>query len=367
VKWILALVVTVITALLLAGGWIQSGGMKLHAERAAGTPEEAVRALMADIQAHDWAHAYARLERSNHLQQADFVREVGGSDGSLRTYSSLQSFDIWPVHADSEHATLRVRMNWSSAIGSLDEVRDLQVAREGSVWKVVWPKPNFPDVPLQVLPVNYLRWDVIGRRSDDWGGASVDTPRVRILSMNAVERPDSVVIVGEVENEDTVPAYLNITAALLKPDGSPLSQQDSFDAIAHRLLPKQVSPYRIDFPGARLNQVKSVRIDAHPLLIPASADPVISVESQNVAKDALGRTTLKGALVNQSGQTVNIAQVLAVFYDSAGKPIWVSDGYVEDALLPQAPVPFAVDIPGDVASRMHDYHVAVNHYIAPTT
>ena len=366
-KWSLALVIAVVTALLLAGGWIQSGGLKQHAERAAGTPEEAVRALMADIQAHDWNRAYARLDRSGNIQPADFVREVAGSDGSLRTYSALQGFDVWPVHADPDRATLRVRMNWSSAIGSLDEVRDLQVVRNGSTWKVIWPRPNFPDVPLQVLPVNYLRWDVIGRRSDDWGSASVDTPRVRIISMNAVERPDSVVIVGEVENEDTVPAYLNISAALVKPDGTPLSQQDSFDAIAHRLLPKQVSPYRIDFPGARLNQVKSVRIDAHPLLIPASADPVVSVEKQNVAKDALGRTTLKGDLVNQSGQTVNIAQVLAVFYDSAGKPIWVSDGYVEDALLPQAPVPFAVDVPEDVAGRMHDYHVVVNHYIAPTS
>lgn len=362
----LAVIVFLLTGLLLAAGWFQSGGLKLRAERAASTPEEVVRALLADIQTHNWDRAYARLDHATDIQQADFVREIAGTDGSLRTYSALQGFDIWPVHADPSHATLRVRMNWSSAVGSLDDVRDWSVVRDGDVWKVVWPKPNFANVPLQVLPVNYLRWDVIGRRSDDFGGASVDSPRVRIISMNAVERPDSVVIVGEVENEDTVPAYLNISATLLKPDGSPLAQQDSFDAIAHSLLPKQVSPYRIDFPGIRLSQVKSVRMDAHPLLVPASADPVISVENQTVNKDALGRTILKGALVNQSGQVVNIAQVLAVFYDSSGKAIWVSDGYVDQALLPQAPVAFAVDIPSDVANRMHDYHVVVNHYSAPS-
>lgn len=362
----LPLILALVTGLLLAAGWLQAGGLKLHAERTASTPEEAVRALLADIQAHNWDRAYARLDHANDIPQADFVREIGGTEGSLRTYSALQGFEIWPVHADSDHATLRIRMNWSSAVGSLDEVRDLPVVHDGNVWKVIWPKPNFANVPLQVLPVNYLRWDVIGRSSDDWGTAAVDAPQVRIISMNAVERPDGVVIVGEVENEDTVPAYLNISATLLKPDGTPLAQQDSFDAIAHSLLPKQVSPYRIDFPGIRISQVKSVRMDAHPLLVPASADPVISVENQNVNKDALGRTILKGALVNQSGQVVNIAQVLAVFYDSGGKAIWVSDGYVDQALLPQAPVPFAVDIPSDVANRMHDYHVVVNHYSAPT-
>jgi hypothetical protein len=367
VRALLVIGITVLTVLLLAAGWLYSGGMTLRAERAAGTPEEAVRALMADIQARNWDHAYARLDHGNNIQQQDFIREVSGTDGSLRTYSSLQSYDIWPIHVDADHATIRTHMKWSSAVGSLDDVRDLSTIRDGAVWKVVWPKPNFPDVPLQVLPVNYLRWDVIGRRSDDWGSAAVDPPHVLITSMNAVERPDGVVIVGEVENEDTVPAYLNINATLLKPDGTVLAQQDSFDAIAHSLLPKQVAPYRIDFPGARLSQVKSVRIDTHPLLIPASADPVISVENQKVEKDALGRTVLKGMLVNQSGQLVNIAQVLAIFYDSGGKAMWVSNGYVDQALMPQAPVPFATDIPADIASRMHDYHVVVNHYTAPTT
>jgi hypothetical protein len=45
--------------------------------------------------------------------------------------------------------------------------------------------------------------------------------------------------------------------------------------------------------------------------------------------------------------------------------IWVSDGYVEQALVPQGPVPFALDIPPDISSRIHSYHVIVNHYIAP--
>src|SRR6201987_1594514 len=163
--------------------------------------------------------------------------------------------------------------------------------------------------------------------------------------MNAVERPDGVLVLGEVENEDTVPAYLNVSASLLKPDGSALAQQDSFDAIAHSLLPKQVSPYRIDFPGYRLRDVKNVRMDARALLVPASADPVVAVENQNIAKDALGRSILKGSIVNQSGQVVNIAQVLGAFYATNGKVVWVADGYVDQALMPQAPVPFALDIP----------------------
>jgi hypothetical protein len=362
-KWVLVTFLTVVTAVLVAFAWLQSGGLKQHAMFSAVTPEEAVQALMSQIQAHDYQQAYASLDRSSGTDLASFVRDVAGSNSSLRTYSSLQSADVSPLHADHDQALVRVRMNWSSALGSLDDVRDLRVRRDGAVWRVVWPKPASPAVPPQVVAVNYFRWEVIGRNtSQTWGSQDVDSPKVRITSMNAIPRPGRVVILGEVENEDTVPAYLNVNATLLKADGSPLEEEGSFDLISHVLLPKEVSPYRIDFPGIRLEAVKSVRMDARALLVPASADPVIAVNDQALSRDGLNRNVLKGELVNQSGRPVNIAQVLAACYDNSGKVIWVSDGYVDQALMPQMPVPFAVDIPDDIAARLHNYRVIVNHY-----
>ena len=146
-KFGLALIIFVLTGLLVVGGWVQSGGMKLRAERTGSTPDEAVRAFLSDVQARNWDRAFARLDHSNDIQQPEFVREIAGADGSLRTYSTLQSFDIWPVHADANHATLRVKLNWSSAVGSLDNVRDLALVRDADSWKLIWPKPNFANVP----------------------------------------------------------------------------------------------------------------------------------------------------------------------------------------------------------------------------
>jgi hypothetical protein len=362
-KWVLAALLTIVSVALVAIAWFQSGGANRRTMLSAATPEEAVQALMSEIQAHDYQTAYASLDPSSNTDLDSFVRDVAGSDGSLRSYSSLQSTDVSPLHADPDQAVVRLRMTRSSAVGSIDDVRDVKVRRNGAVWRVVWPKPEFPAVPPQVVPVNYLRWEIVGRgTSQKWGSQEVDSPKVRITSMNAISRPGRVVIVGEVENEDTVPAYLNVNATLLKADGSPLDEESSFDMISHVLLPKQVSPYRIDFPGIRLESVKSVRMDARALLVPASADPVIAVTDQKISKDALNRNVLKGELVNQSGRLVNIAQVLAAYYDGSGKVIWVSDGYVDQALMPLVPVPFAVDIPDDVAGRVKDYRIIVNHY-----
>ncbi len=76
---------------------------------------------------------------------------------------------------------------------------------------------------------------------------------------------------------------------------------------------------------------------------------------------------LRGELINQSGQTVNIPHVLATYYDNAGKVIWVSDGYVDKALLPQVPVPFSVELRDDVAPNVQTYRVTVNNYTIDRT
>jgi hypothetical protein len=367
-KSILAVGIFLATAVLIAISWFQSGGMEQQRISSAHTPDEAVRLMLQRVKAGNWNEAHAQLANSTYVDRQDFIHTFAGSNGSLRTYSTLESFDVWPLHNSGDEATVRAKLHYTTAVGPLDDVRDIQTKKDGDTWRVVWPTTSLAKLAPQVIPVNYLRWDVINRSSaDDWGVQNVDSPRVRIVSMNAVQRPDRIVILGEIVNEDTVPAYVNVNATLLRSDGNALTEENSFDKISHTLLPKQVSPYRIDFPGFRLTQIKSVRMDAKSQLVPASADPVIEVTGQKLQKDPLGKMTLSGDLVNQSGQIVNIPHVLASYYDANGKVIWVSDGYVDQALLPQIPVSFAVDLPDDVASKVQTYHVVVNYFVGQST
>jgi hypothetical protein len=132
----------------------------------------------------------------------------------------------------------------------------------------------------------------------------------------------------------------------------------------HVVLPKEVTPFRIDFPGVKLSDVKTVRPTPNALLVPASADPVIGVLHQRVEKDTTGHLVLRGELVNQSGQTVNIPHVIATFYDNTGKVIWVSDGYVTNALLPNTPEPFQIAMRDDLGANVK-YNITPNQYSIP--
>ena len=252
-------------------------------------------------------------------------------------------------------------MQWSTVVGPSITTRDLHVVKNGNEWQVEWPLRKMPVVPPQVVPVNYLRWDVIYRTAgDDWGAQDVEAPHVRIVNMHPVQRAEGLVLLGELLNEDVVPAYVSVEATLLSKDQKPIETEASFDKISHQLLPKQITPFLIRFPNVSLSDVGSVRMTPFSTLISASADPVIEIEDEklNPAPDA----SLTGQLTNQSGQIANVAHVLGTFYDKSGQVIWVGDQYVDHALLPQTPVAFNIHIPEDLARKVSSERTVVSTF-----
>ena len=326
------------------------------------TPEEAVRNLGEDIHAQAWARAYDNLANKAQFTESQFHHDLTGVYPNLRTYATPEGFDVQPLNSSASDATVRLKIRWATVVGTSVTTRDVHVVKNGSRWQPEWPLTKEPALPPQVIPVNYLRWDVIYRGAgDDWGVQDVESPHVRIIDMHPVERADGVVILGELLNEDVVPAAVSVNATLLSKNDTPISTEGSFDKISHLLLPKQVTPFLISFPGTTLAQVGSVRMTPFSALVAASADPVVEIQDEklNPAPDA----SVSGELTNQSGQIVNVAHVLATFYDKGGNVVWVADQYVDHALLPQTPVPFSVHIPEDLARKISTERTVVSTYM----
>jgi hypothetical protein len=366
--WMLATFFFIATAALIVIGTLHpvpaalayAGGEGLISAHSA-TPEEAATALADAIRAQNWDKAYASLANNAQFTEQDFIHDIKGNHLSLRTNATLDHFEVFPQHADNDEAAVRVKFYWSTAVGTSTSTRDLHMVRNGDQWKADWPLEKEPVAPPQVIPVNYLRWDVIYRGpGDDWGAQDVESPHVRIIDMHPVDRADGVVILGELLNEDVVPAYVSVTATLISKSHSPIATEGSFDKISHLLLPKQVTPFFIQFPNVPLSDVGSVRMAPFSTLIPASADPVIEVDGEKI-NPAPG-ASLTGQLINQSGRVVNVAHVLGTFYDKSGQVVWVADQYLDRALVPQSPAPFEIRIPEDLAKNISSQRTVVASY-----
>ena len=332
--------------------------------QSAATPESAVRNLGEALREGAWQRAYDGLANKAQFSEQQFLYDLMGYYPNLRTYATVDKYDIRPLRASANEADIELKVYWATVVGPSPNTRVLRVVKNGDAWQPEWPIEKRQVLPPQVIPVNYLRWDVIYRGAgDDWGAQDVEAPHVKIIDMHPVERADGVVILGELLNEDVVPAAVSVNATLLsKKDKSPIATEGSFDKISHLLLPKQVTPFLIMFPNVSLEDVGSIRMTPLSNLIAASADPVVEIQDEklNPAPDA----SVTGQLINQSGQIVNVAHVLATFYDKGGNVVWVADQYVDRALLPQTPVPFDIHIPEDLARKVSTERTVVATYVS---
>ena len=327
----------------------------------AGTPVAAANNLGNAIKTRNWQRAYASLDNKAQFTEQDFVHDLTGTYPSLQSNATLSSFEVFPLHADDDSALVRMKLYWSTVVGKEVVTRDVRMVRDGDRWAAQWPIVKEPTVPPQVIPVNYLRWDVIYRGpGDDWGAQDVEAPHVRIIDMHPVQRAAGVVLLGEILNEDVVPAYVSVNATLLSKNQKLLATEGSFDKIAHLLLPKQVTPFLILFPDASLSDVASIRMSPISTLVPASADPVIEVDNEKL--NPAPNASLTGELINQSGRAVSVAHVLGTFYNATGQVVWVADQYVPRALLPGIPAPFSIHIPEDLARKVSSQRTVVASY-----
>jgi hypothetical protein len=325
------------------------------------TPNLAMQHLLENVQRRNPDGAYSYVGNSQDVTLDAFSREIGGADGNLKSLAALNEFQIRTLKSAGDEATVRTDLQWSTAVGAFYETRDFNVVKGKSGWKVIWPVEAEAKLAPQVVPVTYPRWDMVGAK-DEKSTELLREPKIKVLSQSAAQDADTFVIVGELVNEDSVPAFVSVNATIMGADGNALGQENSFDNIVHSLLPSEHTPFRIDFPGTNREQVKNVRLAVSSKVVATSGDPVISVANPRIETAGEGRKVLRGEIVNQTGSVVNIPQVLASYYDASGKVIWVNATYLDRALLPQNPLAFTMKVPDDVAKQVKNYKVAVNSY-----
>ena len=128
-------------------------GSALHTAKAT-TPQQAVDNLLLDVQRRNWDRAFADVSPSSGITKQAFIQDWSGSDGSLRSFSSLEGFESTPASRHQRPG----RDACASRISPRQSARSKMFAtfifiREGDVWKAVWPKVQVANVPAEVIPV----------------------------------------------------------------------------------------------------------------------------------------------------------------------------------------------------------------------
>ena len=65
--------------------------------------------------------------------------DLTGYYPSLRTYATLENFEVRPLHATASDAEIQLMLHWSTVVGTSTTTRDLHVVKNGDRWEPVWP------------------------------------------------------------------------------------------------------------------------------------------------------------------------------------------------------------------------------------
>src|SRR5580765_3894309 len=143
---LLAVVLAAATVVLIVVGtlWpipsaIAMAGSGANLLRPSSTPQAAVQNLADEIGRRAWEKAYSGFANKSEFTELEFVRDLTGTYPSLRTYATLDSFDLRPLHASAEEAQVQLKLRWSTVVGTFLDTRDLRVVRTGDRWSVLWP------------------------------------------------------------------------------------------------------------------------------------------------------------------------------------------------------------------------------------
>lgn len=334
-------------------------------------PDDVVEAFYDDLDFRRIRAAHDRLDPVTRPGFVQFELERSIEDGLVATYAKLDSIRTEIVERDGLHATVRVELDYVTALdGHRRTVTHRLVNRDGE-WFI---EPNTPD--LAIPPAQFVRRADVdflsqGRRRATTGTTAyadvIDRPEVVTTQARLVRFDQRWVVVGEIVNTDVDPADVTVTAQLLASDGRVLAQYDASQVIAHKLLPKESTPFLIEFEGiagaldvldptagdfdpAARTPLEIVDADVASFSVYTKAvvtgrDLDRSLVAQDVRIEREGDAWwLVGSLRNDGPETVTIPHLLVGHRNRDAELLWVDHAFVDEAIRPQRSQPFRIGL-----------------------
>ena len=360
VSTLLALII-VISAALLANWYFSL----------ARTPSAVVQAYYDDIDFRRFSSAYARLDPQVRPSMDQYQLQLSVTGGLLASYGKLDSVKTKIISSEANRVVLQADTIWITALSEYYKSETLTLVQRDGIWYIVPPPTDVSLPPDQFFRRPEMSWNSQGRRKVTTQTTSfgdiLDRPVLQILSARLVQVNGRYSVVGELINTDNNPADVTVTAFLYDDAGNTLSWYDAQLVIMHTLLPKEVTPFRIDFEGVAgavlgdaatagdfnpkayspINPNKPIanfNVYAKAVVTKSDLDRGVAAQNIRMVMGSDGNPHLTGELLNNGTVEAMIPHMLVTYYDAADHVVWVDDLFVDSSVRPQRTQPFDLTV-----------------------
>ncbi|RNC86507.1 MAG: hypothetical protein ED556_09490 [Winogradskyella sp.] len=320
------------------------------------SPENAILAYYDALDFKEFKKAHSIINPESHMTIAQYMLEVSVTDGLLSSYAKLDAINTEIISQTSKLATVKVNTYWITPLEKIHKIYYRSLIKISGKWYLE-PEDITTDLPPdQLYTSNKTNYFNQGRRrittEQTYHEDVLKQPVLEIIEAKLVKFNNSYAIIGEIQNIDNVPADVVLKGTLYNDDDKQLATYNAKYHVKHKLLPKEVSPFRINFEGIAWSRIK----DSIPKTFNPDEFTPIELEEQptkfnlhaaaNVSGSDLFKNTslsiinidnnnIIGSLFNSGTEEVTIPQLLVSYYNESKDLLWVDHMFIKDGIRQQ--------------------------------
>lgn len=344
-------------------------------------PERIVQGWYDDLDFRRFGEAYQRLNPKTRPDFEQFMLELSVQSGLVASYAKLENLETTVLRAEADRMQIQADARYITALSYYTDTVTFTLSRLPDAGWVIEPRP----VDIRVPPEQFQRQTAVeylsaGRRRvsnavTDFADV-LDRPELDILSAELLLTKDGrFVLVGELMNTDVDPADVTVTGLIYDGDGEMLTWYNAGAGMIHKILPLEITPFRIDFegvaglaleeaaaslsftPGAYWDfllppdvALGNFTVFAKAVVTGRDLGRSLGVQHLRVVETADG-LALEGELINSGLDEAVIPHLLVTLYDEAGRVRWVDHHFLREGVRSQRALPFRLPVTPSAESR----------------
>ncbi|GGD11624.1 hypothetical protein [Hyunsoonleella pacifica] len=320
------------------------------------TPENALLAYYDALDFKRFEKAHSMINPNSDLTIAQYMLEISVTDGLLSSYAKLDAIDTEITKKNDSLASAIVTTKWITPLEKIDKTFYKSLVKIGGKWFIEPDDIDLDLPPDQFYSDNETAYFNQGRRrittEQTHHEDVLKQPVLEILQAKLVKHDKSYSLIGEIQNIDNVPADVVLKGTLYNDDNKELATYNAKHQVKHKLMPKEVSVFRINFEGIAWSKTQDsipktfnpdeftpVEFEEQPtkfnLQIAGNVSGSDLYKQTVLSNLQLTKTTISGTLFNSGIKEITIPQLIISYYDADKTLLWVDHKFIKEGIRQQ--------------------------------
>jgi hypothetical protein len=330
------------------------------------SPENVVKAYYDALDFKQLNKSYTYIDPESKITRSQYLLEVSVADGLLSSYAKLDAISTEITKQTDSLAIIKVETKWITPLEKTSKTTFKTAVKRNRKWFLKPERKQLDLPPDQLYSKNNTGYFNQGRKrittEQTHHEDVLKQPVLEIISAKLIKFNKRYAIIGEIQNIDNFPADVDLKGTLYNDNSKELAVYNAKHAIKHKLMPKEITAFKINFEGIAWSKTKdSIPESFNPdefTPIALSEQPTRfnlqaagNVSNSDLFKDLVlsnVNTTSKfvtGTLFNSGIQEVTVPQILFTFYNKDKEIIWVDHLFLGKGIRQERKLRFQYTIP----------------------